>query len=117
PMLRKFSKMGNETKNELIPSEISNKLDAIMRTGQRLGAQKDQMFIPRTGEQAASELGMGAYLTGLGGAATAGSSVGGIPGALLPAGGAATLPPLVKKYLMNPKRVMQALKALEKESK
>jgi hypothetical protein len=115
PMLRAFSKMGNETKKELIPQSISDKLEAIMRTGQRLGAQKEQMFMPKTGEQAASALGISSYGGGLAAGAGVGFAHGNLPGAILGTAAAAAIPPAIRKYLMNPKRAQQALKAIEKE--
>lgn len=114
-MLSVFNKIGNQTKRQLFPPEAIEKFNAIMRTGKRLGAQKDQMYIPKTGDQSAIRDSMAGWSTLLMGAAAGGFGVAGHLGAAASVLGAATLPRGITKYLLNPNRVKQALKAHEAE--
>ena len=106
-VMNKYAKLGDETKSMLVSPQESKIFSDALESSKRLGAQREQMFMPKTGEQTAS---LKAQAGLLGSAMGLASTVGGPLGFALAASLLAA-PKMATKAIMSPTTRNIALKA------
>ena len=111
--MQEYNRIGPRTQDLLFSPTDQKTFDDALATSKRLGAQKNQLFIPKTGEQTAIVKGLEKFLTGAG-AATAGFAS--LPLALKGAAALST-PRIAKAAIMSPRVRQMAMRAAAKESK
>jgi len=111
--MREYGNLGPRSRNILFTPEENKTIQDSLATSKRLGAQKNQLFIPKTGEQSAVAKALELALSGGAGAA---AYMGAIPLALK-TGGLLAAPAAITKTIMSPAVRNVALKAAKRAEK
>jgi hypothetical protein len=108
-----YNRLGPRTQQALLNPSEKKTLDNSLYASKLMGAQKNQMFIPKTGEQGASAKILMGIITALGG--LGGAHVGGMPAALKTMAFIGGAPRAATAAVMSPKVRQMAIKAARKD--